>query len=302
MKNLKLIILTAIILLSCNYLKAQEIFATVTCNYEQVAQIQKDYLQDFDKKLMDYINNYRWIGKNYGNDKVRVTISILFAPTNSDNSYSARAVIESTRPLFDGEQSRDKTTKMVRFLDDKWDFYYERGQILNHEERLFNALTNFIDYYMLIVLGYDSDSYETELGGTQLFERAMSIVNLAAGTNAIGWKKAVGSSYNRWDLAEELLTVNILPVRSAIFNYHYNGLDIRTSHPNEAYNNILQALESINNVRKNYPNSIVIRNFFDLKYIEIAEFFKDYPDRSIYYKFMDYDKAHYQEYNKYLNR
>ena len=302
MKNLKLLVLTIIVLITCNCLRAQEIIADITCNYEQVAQIQKDNLQDFDKKLMDYINNYRWIGKNYGSDKVRVSLSILFSQTNSDNSYSARVVIESTRPIFDSLQSRDRSTKMVRFLDDRWDFYYERGQILNHDERSFNALTSFIDFYMLIILGYDSDSYETEFGGTPLFERARDIVQLAAGTSAIGWKKVSGSSYNKWDLSEELLSPNMVPVRSAFYNYHYNGLDIKTSHPNEAYDNVLQALENINNVRKTYQNSIIIRNFFDLKYIEIAELFQDYPDRSIYDKLIDYDKVHYQEYNKYKNK
>jgi hypothetical protein len=191
---------------------------------------------------------------------------------------------------------------MVRFLDDKWDFYYEKGQILNHEERLFNALTSFIDFYMLIILGYDSDSYETEFGGTQIFERAQTIVQLGAATNAIGWRRASGSSFNRWDLAEELVNATMLPVRSAFFNYHYNGLDIKTSHPNEAYKNVLAALENIHNVRRNYQNSIIIRNFFDLKYIEIAEFFKDYPDPSIYNKLMEYDRAHYQEYGKFLNQ
>jgi hypothetical protein len=283
-------------------LQAQEIFADITCNYEQVTSIQKDNLQDFDRKLSDYINNYRWIGKNYGSDKVRVSISVLFSQTNNDNSYSARVVIESTRPLFDGEQSRGKSTKMVRFLDDKWDFYYERGQILNHDERTFNALTSFIDFYMLIVLGYDSDSYETEFGGTSLFERARNIIQIAASSGSIGWRKVTGASYGKWDLSEELLSVNMVPVRSAFYNYHYNGLDIKTSHPNEAYKNMLAALESINNVRRNNQNSIIIRNFFDLKYIEIAEFFQNYPDKSIYNKLVEYDRVHYQEYNKYMNR
>ena len=302
MKSLKLVLLTAIILLSCNCLQAQEIIANVTCNYEQTSATQKDNLQDFDKKIMEYINNYRWIGKNYGSDKVRVTISILFLPTNSDNNYIARVVLESERPLFDGEQSRNKSTKMVRFLDDKWDFYYEKAQILNHEERLFHALTSFIDFYMLIILGYDSDSYETEFGGTPLFERARDIVQLGAATSAVGWKKASGSSFGRWDLAEELVNAVMSPVRSAFYNYHYNGLDIKTSHPNEAHRNVLIALENINNVRRNYQNSIIIRNFFDLKYIEIAEFFKDYPDPSIYNKLAEYDRAHYIEYEKFLVR
>jgi len=280
--------------------RAQEIIAEVTCNYEQVPASNKDYLVDFDRVVKDYINNHRWIGKNYGNDKVKVSISILFVSGNSDNVYNAKVVIESQRPLFDGESSRGKTTKILRFLDDKWEFVFMKGQTLDHEERRFDPLTSFLDYYMLTILGFDSDTYEKELSGTPLFERAKNIVQLGSSSSRSGWKKTSGAAYSKWDLSEELLNVKMLPVRVGFFNYHYNGLDIKSSQPAQAAKNILQALEQIASIKKTYPNSIIVKNFFDLKYVEIADFFKDYPDRKVYKKLIDLDKQHYKEYEKYL--
>ena len=300
MRYLKILLLIIISVVLTNRLKAQEIVADVVCNVEQVPASNKDYLADFDKRIKDYINNTRWIGKNYGNDKVKVSLSILFVSGNSDNVYSATVVIESQRPLFDGESSKGKTTKILRFKDDKWEFVYMKGQNLDHEERRFDALTSFIDYYMYIVLGFDSDTYEKELGGTPLFERAQSIIQLAASSAFTGWKKTAGATYSKYDLVEELLNVKMIPARTGFFNYHYNGLDIKTAQPEEAAKNILSALEQIASIKRTYPNSIIVRNFFDLKNVEIADFFKDYPDKSIYKKLIEFDKPHYKEYEKHL--
>jgi hypothetical protein len=300
MKYIKIFLLIVISFIFVSVSKAQEILADVTCNYEQVPASNKDYLVDFDKRIADYINNTRWIGKNYGNDKIKVSITIFFVSGNSDNIYNAKIVLESQRPLFDGEKSKGKTTKMIRVMDDKWDFLYMKGQNLDHEDRRFDPLTSFIDYYMYTILGYDSDTYEKEFGGTPLFERAQSILQLGASSSNTGWKKTAGTSYSRWDLSEELLSVKMIPVRTGFFNYHYNGLDIKTSQPEEAYKNVLKALQDIASVKKTYPNSIIIRNFFDLKYMEIADFFKDYTDKSVYQKLIEYDKTHYKEYEKYI--
>jgi hypothetical protein len=300
MKYIKIVLLIVISFVFVKVSKAQEILADVTCNYEQVPASNKDYLIDFDKRVKDYINNTRWIGKNYGNDKIQVSLSILFVSGNSDNVYNAKVVIESQRPLFDGEKSKGKTTKMIRFLDDKWEFVYMKGQNLDNEERRFDPLTSFIVYYMYTILGFDSDTYEKEFGGSDLFRRAQGVLQLGAASPRAGWKKTAGATYSRWDLNEELLSVKMIPVRTGFFNYHYNGLDIKTAQPEEAYKNVLKALQDISSVKKNYPNSIIVKNFFDLKYVEIADFFKDYPDKKVYKKLIEFDKSHYKEYEKYL--
>jgi hypothetical protein len=46
-------------------------------------------------------------------------------------------------------------------------------------------------------------------------------------------------------------------------------------------------------------SSIIIRSFFDLRYQEIAEFFKDCPDKSVYPKLVKIDKTHYKAYEEY---
>jgi hypothetical protein len=286
----------------CTPCIAQEIIANVFCNVEQVPATNKDFLIGFDKRVENYINNYRWIGKNYGEDKLKVAIQIVFFSANTDNVYSAKVVIESQRPIYDGEKKSGKFTKMFRMLDDKWEFTYQKEQSLDHEELRFDALTSFFDFYMFVILGYDTDTYDKELSGTPYFERAQKICQMGSGSgSSSGWKRASGGAYSRWDLIEELLSPQFTSVRKAFFNYHYNGLDLKSTDPDNAYKNALQAIEDIGVIKKKLnTGSIIIRNFFDLRHQEIGDFFKDYSDQSVFTKLSKIDNSHYKTYEDYL--
>jgi hypothetical protein len=300
MKKINYILVIVILLLSFKPIFAQEIQSNVYCNIEQVPAANKDYLQDFEKRIENYINNHRWIGKNYEQDKIKVSIQIVFFAA-SENTYNAKVVFQSLRPIFDGDKKSEKTTKMIQFLDDKWEFSYQKDQAMDHEERRFDPLTSFIDFYMFIILGYDSDTYDKELAGTPIFERAQQLCQMAAGYgSSSGWKKVSGGSYGRWDLIEELLSPQYTPVRKAFFNYHFNGLDCKSTNSKEAFQTVIKAIEDIGNVKTMLnTGSIIIRTFFDLKYQEIADFFKDYEDKSIYTKLAEIDKTHYKTYDDY---
>jgi hypothetical protein len=297
MKYIKFIIIFSFIITGFTRVNAQEISATVQCDIQQVPASNKDYVVGFDKKVEEYINTYRWIGKNYNDDKIKVTINIFFTSGNQENVYSAKVVITSQRPIYDGEKKSGKTSNMIRILDDKWEFTFLKNQIFTHEERKFDPLTSFIDYYMYIILGYDSDTYEKELNGTPIFEKAQTICQLAASSSSTGWKKAAGAAYSRWDLVDEILNPKFTLVRKAFFNYYYNGLDLKTQNDKIAYENVIKALEDIGQTKKSLnTNSIIIRFFFDLKHLEIAEFFKDYEDQSIYNKLAKIDNSHTKTY------
>jgi hypothetical protein len=280
---------------------SQEIIAVVNCNVEQVPTVNKDYLIGFDKRIENYINNYRWIGKNYGEDRIKVNITIVFFAATSDNIYNAKVVLESQRPIYDGEKKSGRLAKMFRALDDKWEFSFQRDQSLDHDELRFDALCSFIDFYMYIILGYDTDTYEKELAGSPIFERARKICQMGAGSaKSTGWKKTTGGSYGRWDLIEELLSPTFTPVRKAFLNYHYNGLDLKSTDPENAYKNAIKAIEDIGAIKKKLNSgSIIIRNFFDLRHQEIGDFFKDYPDKTVYRKLSMIDNSHYKTYEDY---
>jgi hypothetical protein len=297
MKYIKFFVFFSFIIMGIIKLNAQEITATVQCDVKQVFDLNKDNIIGFDKKIEDYINNHQWIGKNYNDDKINVNINILFTTNSQVNNYSAKVVFTSQRPIYDGEKKSGKTSNMLRILDDKWEFVFLKSQILTHEERRFDPLTSFIDYYMYIILGYDSDTYDKELNGTRIFEKAQTICQLASGTSNTGWKKATGSGYSRSDLADELLNPKFTPVRKAFFNYYYNGLDLKTQNEKIAYENVIKALEDIGQTKKSInTNSIIIRFFFDLKHLEIGDFFKDYEDQSIYNKLAKIDNSHSKTY------
>jgi hypothetical protein len=300
MKRTGYLVALLIIIFSVRPAISQEIQASVYCNVEQVPPVNKDYLQDFDKVIESYINNYRWSGKNYGEDKIKVSIQILFVSASANN-YNAKVVFQSVRPIWEGDKKTERVTKMIQILDDKFEFYYQKNQAMNHEELKFDALQSFFDFYMIIILGYDSDTYEKE-AGTQFFERAQTICQMAAGNGTVsGWKKATGGGYTRWDFIEELLSPKYTSVRRAFFDYHYNGLDCKGTSPKEAYQSALGALQEIGKVKDiTNSQSIIIKNFFDLKYQEIADFFKDYEDKSVYLDLIKVDGAHFKTYDDYM--
>jgi hypothetical protein len=87
--------------------------------------------------------------------------------------------------------------------------------------------------------------------------------------------------------------------RSAFNNYYFDGVDLLTTEPQNALNAMLKSIETINEVRRRQnPTSVIVKQFFDAKYREIAESFLMYPDREVFETISNYDQEHrttYQE-------
>ena len=107
-------------------------------------------------------------------------------------------------------------------------------------------------------------------------------------------------TYSRTQLIDEILNPKFAPVRSAGYIYHFAGLDSMSLNPAKAFARILQALEMIGETSKRVdPRNLVIKSFFDAKYLEIAELFASYPERSIYAKLGVIDPNHRTTYDEY---
>jgi hypothetical protein len=66
---------------------------------------------------------------------------------------------------------------------------------------------------------------------------------------------------------------------------------------------MLNSIEAIADLRKSQnPRSILVKAFFDSKYMEIADVFLNWPDRSIYDRLTIADPAHQGTYDTYRRR
>jgi hypothetical protein len=279
---------------------AQEIDCDVSINTQQVPAEARENLVDFAQQIKQYLNSYQWTKENLGGEKIKCSIDISFLGSPKDNHYTAQAFIGSQRPIYKSERS----TAVLRVLDDKWEFDYIRYQPLSHNDFRFDPLLSFLDFYVYLILGFDFDTYRIA-DGTQYFQKAIEIVNKARGTSnaGTGWDISSQSTYQRGQLVEEILNPKFRDLREAVYKYHYKGLDLLYKNPSKATKNIFSALEKIGNLQtKINQRSLAMRVFFDTKYLEIAEVFLNNEDHSIYPKLAKIDPSHQKSYEEYSKK
>jgi hypothetical protein len=283
----------AIVLAAPLRVHAQEVDVTVQVNYDAVPTTNKDLLQNFGNDVKGYLTGFNWGGGD-ASEKVRCTIDIFVQSVTGDNKYTAQVFIGSKRPKF----RTDQNTGVLRLFDESWEFTYLRERPITHNPYYFSDLASFLDFYMYIIMGYDYDTYD-ELSGTELFKQAASIANLGQSSGQKSWQLAT-TTFSRTQLVTEVLDPRYEPVRRAIWKYHYCGIDSLTLNPARAFDNILSALESIGRVRKTAdPRSLIIKSFFDAKYLEIADIFKTYPDPNVYVQLIQIDPTNQKTYDEY---
>jgi hypothetical protein len=290
------ILLTMLLLFVSAQLSAQQVDCTVKVNYDAVSSTNKDMLRDFASDVKDYVNNYQWGAENIP-DKIKCTLDIFVQRVQAENTYSAQVFVGSQRPIYGSK----KSSVVLRLMDDAWQFTYIKGRPINHNAYSYNDLTSFLDFYMYLIMGYDSDTYE-KLSGAPMFQKAANLANLGRSSGDPGWQP-VTSGYSRLQLINELLSPAFEHVRIASWRYHFAGLDSLAFAPEKAYQNILTSIENIGRVKKlSDPRNQVIKLFFDTKYMELAELFVNNPDKTVYSKFATIDPAHLKTYEEYSQK
>jgi hypothetical protein len=273
--------------------ESQQIDCTVRVNHEAVATSHKDLLETLEDDIRSYMNNHAW-GNDNIDEKVKCTLDIFVKGAIGENKYSAQVFVGSRRHVYNTE----KTSAVLRLYDEVWEFTYVKNRPLNHNTYSYNDLTSLLDFYAYLILGFDYDTYE-HLGGTRYLSTAADIANLGRSTGQKGWQAGKGG-YNRISLIEELLNQNFSPVRSAFYTYHFAGLDSLAASPSRAMANMLQAVKAIAQVRQLVdPRAVLIRTFFETKYLELADVFFTHPDSGVYIMLASIDPAHQATYEEY---
>ncbi len=281
---------------------AQELNFDVTINVERISSSQRENLRNFEADVERYFNANRWTTEEFGDEKITCTINIFFESGTDEGRYSARAFIASQRIVYVGNDPSDKTSPILRILDEKWDFSYLPNQRMARDDFQFDPLTDFLDFYAYLIIGLDLETY-TELSGTLYFQKALNICNQAQASGyPSGWQQITGS-YSRFNIVDELMNSKYQPFRFAFYAYHFDGTDLLATETQKGLDNMLQAVETIGDLRrKQDPRSILVRTFFDSKYQEIAETFLKYPDRSVYQRIAAADPLHQGTYQEYGSR
>lgn len=279
---------------------SQELNCDVTVNFEQISSASRDFLKNFENDVEQYINTFRWTNEDFGGEKIQCSMNIFFLSASGDNRYTAQVFVGSRRSVYRENDKTDQETIILRILDERWEFEYFPNKPLYHDEFQFDPLSDFLDYYAYLIIGFDLDTYN-ELAGSSFFQKAMNICNQSAGTAFSGSWQQQSVNYSRFSFADELTNLKYQPLRLAFHKYHFDGVDLLATETVTGLTNMLEAVESIADIRqKQNPRSVLIKSFFDTKYQEIAETFLRHPDRTVYRRLSAADPNHqitYQEYS-----
>ena len=189
-------------------------------------------------------------------------------------------------------EKASKNSALLTLNDAEWSFTYEVGQSMYANLDAFDPLTSLLDFYALIIIGFDMDTWE-EFGGTPYFKKAFDIVNLAStSSNKTGWLPS-NKLYSRWGLVSDALNEKYASFRSAIFDYHY-GIDIFAQNKEVGQAKIVELIDVLYDLseRTGITKSVFIQTFFNAKFGEITDHLKGYPDRAIFTKLKKIDPSH----------
>ncbi len=279
------------------FLHAQGLDCDITTKQDGLPAQANEGLADFIPQVQQYMNGYRWTNDDLQGEKIKCRIDFIFLGSPRDNHYVVKAFIGSERPIFQGG---GKSTAVLRLLDDKWEFDYIRGTPLVHNEMRFDPLLSVLDFYAYIILGYDYESYKAG-DGTPFFQRASDIANRAQGSaNAgPGWDYVSDNTYSRFQLINELTDPKLRDVRNAFYEYHYRGLDLLAKDEPRARKKILAALQKLGNLQEKInQRSLLIKLFFETKYLEIADVFAKDPDLTVFTQIIKIDPSHRTDYER----
>ncbi len=299
MTKMKLVVAVFVLVWAAtSLLISQELACSVTIHTESIQSNQIGYLRSFSQDIERYMNNTRFTNEDLDGEKIQCSLDISFISASNDNRYQAQVVVLSQRPIYIGNDKSDRSSLVLRIKDNSWNFTYTPNQRMNHDEIVFDPLTGFLDFYAYLIIGYDLETYVPQ-SGSACFQKALNVIQLAANSTAAKDYQQSSSSYSKYGIVDELCSPKYNTFRTAFNNYHFDGIDLLGTDKQKGLENMLAAIASINDIRLHQnPTSVVVKQFFDAKYIEIAEAFQSYPDRSVYETLSVYDQEHratYQE-------
>jgi hypothetical protein len=274
--------------------QAQEFNCSVNVDTRAISGSDYRFLNDLGVQIDEYINDRSWTEHRFQEfERIDCTIQVTIEEATSLSSFRARLIVASRRPIYGTSQS----STIAQFNDAGWSFPYTQGSPLIFNLEQYDPLTSVLDFYAMLLLGYDFDTFEPR-GGQPFFERARRIAELGQAQNAPGWTDATGER-GRVDLVRELLDPRFVPLREAYFRYHFEGLDHFVLATNDAREAVVEVLDELNELFIEVSRRYSIDLFFNAKYQELAALFEGSPHASRAYELLTrIDPSHMTDYDR----
>ncbi|KQT22160.1 hypothetical protein ASG31_02115 [Chryseobacterium sp. Leaf404] len=267
---MKKYIIILFLLLISQLSSAQEILATVQVNSQQIQGSNQQAFKALEKSLRDFINNTSWTGKKLQNfEKIKSNFSLVLSERDG-NKYRGSIVVQAVRPVYNTTYE----SPLLNVQDTKFAFEYVENENLVFNERQFSGknLIDVISFYVYVILGYDSDSFQSN-GGTQYFAKAQQIAQNSQNRGYEGWNQ-INEPRSRTILIGEIQNPNMNQLRATMYTYHRAGLDnLFNQDQSQGKKIIADALLQLKMYENNFQQNYFFNLFMDNKSDEIYNIF-----------------------------
>lgn len=268
----RLIGIIVIILFFTNTTRAQELQAKININHSKVGATDVSVFENLQQTLEQFVNERQWTELQFQeNERIACSFNITINKYDkSNNTFECTAIIQANRPVYNSQY----TTTVYNNRDANFNFEFAQFDQLNYnDENVDNQLTALFAYYAYLIIGLDLDSF-SPMGGEEVLQRCMNLVNNAQNLNFTGWK-SFDDSKNRFAIINDYLDEAMKPFRQLQYDYYRNGLDEMASNAERGRTNITTALENdLKKAHEDKPLSLLPQIWTDYKKDELANIYK----------------------------
>ena len=269
---MRIIVLLPLFFLSTLPLNSQELQAKININHSQIQGTDVSVFENLQQTLEQFVNERQWTPLQFqNNERIQCTFNITVTKyIREENRFECSALIQANRPVYNTSYS----TTLYNNKDDNFHFAFAQFDQLNFtDEVIDNQLTALFAYYAYLIIGINLDSF-SPMGGTDILQRCMYLVNNAQDLGFPGWK-SFEDSRNRFAIINDYLDESLKPLRQLQYDYYRKGLDEMANNAERGRTEISRALE--NNLKvahDNKPLSLLPQIWTDYKKDELINIYK----------------------------
>ena len=250
----------------------QELQAKVTINHNQIQGTDISVFDNLQQTLEQFINDRQWTNLQFQkNERIVCNFNITVTKYDaSSNTFTCSAMIQANRPVYNSAY----TSTLYNNKDASFYFQFAQFDQLNfNDENVDNQLTALIAYYAYLIIGLDLDSF-SPMGGEDVLQRCMNLVNNAQNLDFPGWK-SFEDDRNRFAIINDYLDGGMQPFRQLQYEYYRNGLDEMANNVERGRTNISTAIETnLKKCHEDKPMSMLPQIWTDFKRDELANIYQ----------------------------
>ncbi len=265
-------ILTFNFILAVLSVQAQELQVKVNINHSQISGTDVSVFENLQQTLEQFINERQWTELQFQkNERIQCSFNITVSKyIREENRFECSALIQANRPIYNSAY----TSTLYNNKDDNFHFEFKQFDQLNFvEEVVSDQLTALMAYYAYLIIGLDLDSF-SPMGGTDVLQRCMHLVNNAQNLGFPGWK-SFEDSRNRFAIINDYLDEAMKPLRQLQYDYYRKGLDEMANNAERGRTEITTALEEgLKKAHEDKPLSLLPQIWTDYKRDELVNIYK----------------------------